>query len=120
MTSPSRREPPGWTIAVTPASSPICGPSANGKNASDASDDLPAVPILDLGVGILDEHPAEHALVAPLAGLFDSALVVDEDPRVLLPLQRGECVAGVAGREENFDELLRELLPERRLDLAVE
>ena len=29
-----------------------------------AGDDLPAVPFLDLGVGVLDEHPAEHALVA--------------------------------------------------------
>ena len=32
----SRVEPPGWTIAVTPASRQTPGPSANGKKASDA------------------------------------------------------------------------------------
>ena len=37
ITSSSRFEPPGWMIARTPASSASCGPSANGKNASDAS-----------------------------------------------------------------------------------
>src|SRR5690349_23527093 len=37
MTSSSRREPPGWTIAAIPASSASCGPSANGKKASEAS-----------------------------------------------------------------------------------
>ena len=36
-TSASRFEPPGWMIAPTPASSAACGPSGNGKNASDAS-----------------------------------------------------------------------------------
>src|SRR3954466_4051735 len=35
-TSPSRLDPPGWTIALTPASIASAGPSANGKNASDA------------------------------------------------------------------------------------
>ena len=34
-------------------------------------------------------------------------------------LQRGERRVGVAGREQHFDELLRELLAERRVDLAV-
>ena len=34
----SRSEPPGWTIAVTPASISTCGPSANGKNASRRRD----------------------------------------------------------------------------------
>src|ERR1044072_257129 len=33
----SRPEPPGWTIALMPASSNSCGPSGNGKNASDAA-----------------------------------------------------------------------------------
>ena len=37
ITSSSRFEPPGWMIARTPASSASCGPSAKGKNASDAS-----------------------------------------------------------------------------------
>ena len=35
--SSSRTEPPGWTIARTPASIRICGPSSNGKNASEAA-----------------------------------------------------------------------------------
>src|SRR6185503_9124927 len=35
--SASRTEPPGWTIAVTPASSRISGPSANGKKAYEAA-----------------------------------------------------------------------------------
>ena len=39
ITSASRTDPPGWTIADTPASSRICGPSANGKNASEAATD---------------------------------------------------------------------------------
>ena len=34
----SRFEPPGWISAVTPASSASCGPSANGKNPSEASE----------------------------------------------------------------------------------
>src|SRR5207248_1410748 len=34
-TSWSRTEPPGWMIALIPASSAACGPSGNGKNASD-------------------------------------------------------------------------------------
>jgi hypothetical protein len=36
-TSSSRTEPPGWMIALTPASSASCGPSAKGKYASEAS-----------------------------------------------------------------------------------
>ena len=36
MTSSSRLEPPGCTIAVTPASMARAGPSAKGKNASEA------------------------------------------------------------------------------------
>src|SRR6185437_2115836 len=36
-TSASRTEPPGWTIAETPASSRSCGPSAKGKKASEAA-----------------------------------------------------------------------------------
>ena len=35
-TSGSRREPPGWMMARTPASSASFGPSAKGKNASEA------------------------------------------------------------------------------------
>ncbi len=39
MTSSSRIEPPGCTIADTPAAIRISGPSANGKNASEAATD---------------------------------------------------------------------------------
>src|SRR6478752_3935183 len=39
ITSGSRTEPPGWTMARTPAAMRISGPSANGKNASDAATD---------------------------------------------------------------------------------
>ena len=37
MTSSSRIEPPGWMIAVAPASAAARSPSAKGKNASDAT-----------------------------------------------------------------------------------
>ena len=50
-----------------------------------AGHELPGVAILDLGVGILDEHPAEHALVVALAGLAGAPLAVEEDAGVLLP-----------------------------------
>src|SRR6218665_3774270 len=44
VTSVSRTDPPGCTKAPTPASSRICTPSANGKNASDAATDPPPPP----------------------------------------------------------------------------
>ena len=37
MTSSSRTEPPGWITAVAPASIAARRPSANGKNASEAT-----------------------------------------------------------------------------------
>ena len=37
ITSLSRTEPPGWMTAVAPASMQASMPSANGKNASDAT-----------------------------------------------------------------------------------
>ena len=37
MVSTSRTDPPGWTIAFTPASIRIAGPSLKGKKASDAA-----------------------------------------------------------------------------------
>ena len=36
-TSASRIDPPGWITAVAPAEMAACSPSANGKNASDAT-----------------------------------------------------------------------------------
>ncbi|MDZ7631167.1 MAG: hypothetical protein U5K74_07425 [Gemmatimonadaceae bacterium] len=37
ITSASRTEPPGWTIAVTPAAAAWSTPSRNGKKASEPS-----------------------------------------------------------------------------------
>ena len=39
IVSSSRTEPPGCTIAATPASMSTCGPSSNGKKASEAATD---------------------------------------------------------------------------------
>ena len=58
-----------------------------------AGDELPAVALLDLGVGVLDEHSADDALVAALARRAGAALSVEEDPRVLLAPQRVEGVS---------------------------
>ena len=41
ITSASRIEPPGWITAVAPAATAASSPSANGKNASEATT-LPA------------------------------------------------------------------------------
>ena len=138
-------------IAAIPASSAICGPSANGKNASLASTapcrswpcsrafstairtestrliwpapipivcrslrdhdrirrdvlahtpreeqvaplllghlpghDLHLLAVLDVGVALLHQHPAEHALVVALAGRLGAALAVAEDAQRLL------------------------------------
>ena len=46
-------------------------------------------------------------------------LVVDEDARSLLARERGERALGVVGREQHLDELLRQLLAQLVLDLAV-
>lgn len=37
ITSSSRMDPPGWMMAVTPASAAVMRPSANGKKASEAT-----------------------------------------------------------------------------------
>ena len=55
MVSWSRIEPPGWTIALTPASMRICGPSSKGKKASDAFfpfEDGPQI-LIDAGVAAI-------------------------------------------------------------------
>src|SRR6187551_251855 len=53
-TSRSRCDPPGWMIARTPASLAAWGPSANGKNASEASaapsSDRPAAAALSIAI----------------------------------------------------------------------
>ena len=171
---------------MTPASSAICGPSANGKNASDASDgagrvvaelrgllhrDADGVDAAHLAGAdpdrrevfreddrvrsrractratrrrgrptaarsprrrrrpsrpdrrsrrrVLDEHAAEHALVARARRALDPALAVEEDPRVLLLLQRGERLVAVAGREEDSTNCSASFSP-RPSRLAVE
>ena len=48
------------------------------------------------------------------------ALAIDEDPRVLPAPQRVEPTVAVARREQHLHELVRELLPERLVDLAVQ
>ena len=59
-TSWSRIDPPGWMIAVTPASSASCGPSANGKNASEASDRALAAAIWAFSMREADRVDAAH------------------------------------------------------------
>src|SRR5207302_103096 len=85
-----------------------------------AGDDRPAVAVLDLTVGVLHEDPAEHALQPALLRARPPALAVDEDAGALLAAERFERNVVVAGREEDLDELLRELLTERIVDIAVE
>src|SRR5581483_3174448 len=85
-----------------------------------AGDDLPALPVLDVGVGVLDEHAAEHALVVALAGLAGTALAVEEDADHLAPLaDRRERVVVVAGREDEVGGD-GDLLGERQRHGAVE
>ena len=60
ITSASRLEPPGWITAVAPASIAACGPSANGKKASEATTE-PAEQRLRVGAAsvlrLLDRQP---------------------------------------------------------------
>jgi hypothetical protein len=86
--------------------SPHCARRASAR-------DLPALAVFDVGVRVLDEQAAEHALVVAEIGLDAAALAVDEDARALLACQRGERVVVVVRREEHLDELVGELLAER-------
>ena len=61
MTSSSRIEPPGWITALAPASAAASRPSANGKNASEATA-LPTV----LGVTQPYVSAASRAFIASL------------------------------------------------------
>src|SRR5882762_3964996 len=61
MTSSSRIEPPGWITAVAPASITTNSPSANGKNASDATTDP-----LVIGKGSFASSAASCALRAAM------------------------------------------------------
>jgi hypothetical protein len=62
MTSWSRTEPPGCTMVRMPASISTCGPSAKGKNASDAATDPRAVSgALDGEAARVDAVDLSHA-----------------------------------------------------------
>ena len=79
-TSASRVEPPGWMIAVTPASSASCGPSANGKNASLAS--TAPVDVVAVLARLLDRDP--HGV--------DAAHLPGADPDRLQVADEHDCV----------------------------
>ena len=64
-----------------------------------AGDDRPAVAVLDLRVGVLHEHAAEHALQPALLRAGAPTLAVDEDARAVLPSERLERRVGISGRE---------------------
>src|SRR3954451_11054604 len=85
-TSASRIEPPGWTIAVTPASSSRRGPSANGKKAwraADAALGRAAPPPPPLELPRLVDGPQARAHPAPLPRAEpDEHPVADEQDRV--------------------------------------
>ena len=85
-----------------------------------AGHDLHPLPVGDVPVPVLDEHPAEDALEVALRRLAATALEVVEDPDRLLPDERLERDLVVAGREQHLDELRRDQLPERRADGPVE
>ena len=58
ITSWSRTEPPGWMTAVAPASIAVTRPSANGKNASEATtepligEEAPSPPIAAISAAL--------------------------------------------------------------------
>ncbi len=63
VTTSSRIDPPGCTIAFTPASVSVSSPSGNGKNASDAADGAPhaVAAALDRQPGRVDPVDLAHA-----------------------------------------------------------
>ena len=61
ITSLSRTDPPGWITAVAPASMQASMPSANGKNASDATTE----PLVS-GSGSFNSVAASSALRAAI------------------------------------------------------
>ena len=91
-TSWSRLEPPGWMIAVTPASTASCGPSENGKNASEAS--APPVEVGLRRAGLVDREP-DGVDAAHLAGAdADRREVLREHDRV-----RAHVLADLPGEQ---------------------
>ena len=104
ITSASRFEPPGWINATTPASSASCGPSAKGKNASEArtapSSECPSSPrLLDCDPnGVDPAHlPCSDSQRLPASSQDDRIRrhVLDNAPREdeIVPLRVGELSA---------------------------
>ena len=91
-------------------------PLVGGRRGND----LHPVPVVDLRVRVLDEHPAHHAPEIPLAGRRSAALAVLEDPRARLGHEDLERGALVARSDQHLDELLREARGERVSDRPVE
>ena len=62
-----------------------------------SGDDLPALAVLEIRIGILHEHAAANPLVVARLGVGAAALAVEEDARILLLLQRRQGRVVVAG-----------------------
>ena len=86
MTSSSRIDPPGWITAVAPASMQASMPSANGKNASDATTE----PLVS-GSASFSSAAASCALRAAMRAEFDPAHLAgaDADGREILGIDDG-------------------------------
>ena len=80
-------------------------------------DDLHSLPVVDLGVGVLDEEPAQHAPVVAIAGSRPTSLAVAEDPQGRLRPDRAERLLVVVRRDQDLDELIGEARREFRQDL---
>src|ERR1044072_922266 len=90
ITSSSRIEPPGWITAVAPASIATSSPSANGKNASEATTE----PLVSGAASFCSRAPSSAfpaALSAAAAGRVDAADLAGADPdgRAILRVDDG-------------------------------
>ena len=68
--------------------------------------DLHGLAVLEVGVAVLHEQAAQHALVVHLAGAELAALVVDQDADVGLAGEDLERLVVVGRREQDLDEQL--------------
>ena len=95
ITSASLTEPPGWITATAPASTADSKPSANGKNASDATTD----PCVNA-----PSSPAARAASAPMMASVDTALFRGLQYRVAAHSTGGRAtaVAGVPSEPRTF------------------
>ena len=81
ITSSSRMEPPGWITAVAPASIATNSPSANGKNASEATTEP-----LVMGCGSFNSLAASSALRAAMRAASTRLICPAPMPTVASPL----------------------------------